>query len=131
MNLTVTTNVSFGGRRRRCADDCERRSTDAIGRTPRISRLMAMAIHMDRLLREGVVSDRAELARLSYVSRARITQIMNMNFLAPDLQEEILFLPRVTKGRDPIRDHAVRKIALIPEWGKQRRMWRELRAERG
>ena len=57
------------------------------------------------------------------MSRARITQIMNLNLLAPDIQEEILFLPRVERGRDPIREHAVRAIAAVPEWGKQRRMW--------
>jgi len=35
------------------------------------------------------------------VTRARITQIMKLLNLAPDIQEEILFLPRTVKGRDP------------------------------
>lgn len=52
---------------------------------------------------------------------------MNLNLLAPDLQEDILFLPRVEGGRDPIREHAIRAIAAVPDWGKQRRMWREVR----
>ncbi len=60
------------------------------------------------------------------MSRARVTQIMNLNFLAPDIQEEILFLPRVERGRDPVREHAVRAIAATAEWGKQRRMWEAL-----
>jgi hypothetical protein len=45
--------------------------------------------------------DYAQLARLWQVSRARLTQTMNLH-LAPDIQEAILFLPRVLRGRDPI-----------------------------
>lgn len=61
---------------------------------PRIARLMALAIHFDGLIREGVVKNYADLARLGGVSRARITQIMNLLNLPPWKQEEILFLPR-------------------------------------
>src|SRR5262245_15082590 len=59
-------------------------------RVPRISRLMALAIRFDELLRKGEVKDYAELARLGHVTRARVTQIMNLLNLAPDLQEQIL-----------------------------------------
>ncbi len=52
---------------------------------------------------------------------------MNLNVLAPDLQEDILFLPRVESGRDPVREHAIRHIAATADWGKQRRMWADLR----
>jgi hypothetical protein len=64
------------------------------GRVPRVSRLMALAIRFDQLIRAGVVADQAELARLGHVTRARLTQIMNLLCLAPDIQEAILFLPR-------------------------------------
>ena len=37
-----------------------------------------------------------------------------------------MFLPRVERGRDPIREHAVRAIAAVPGWGKQRRMCRRV-----
>ena len=89
---------------------------------------MALAIHMQRLIDEGVVRDYAELARLAHVSRARITQIMNLSSLAPDIQEEILFLPRVHSGRDPTRNHAIRHIAATADWGTQRRVWADLQA---
>ena len=62
------------------------------------------------------------------MSRARITQIVSLNLLARDVQEEILFLPRVERGRDPIREHAVRAIAVTEDWAMQRRMWRGLHA---
>ena len=66
----------------------------------------------------------SELVRISHVSRVRVTQIMNLNFPPPDSQEDLLFLPRVECGRDPIREHAVRPIAAELDWRKQRRMWR-------
>lgn len=94
------------------------------GSIPRISRLMALAIRMDLLVQSGEVADYADLARLGHVTRARITQIMNFLNLAPDIQEEILFLPRTEKGRDPIRERQIRPITAVLDWRKQRKMWR-------
>ena len=93
------------------------------GRIPRITRLMALAIRFEQLVRSGEVSDYADLARLGHVSRPRITQIMNLLNLAPDIQEAILFLPRVHSGDDPITEHQVRGIAGEMEWGEQREKW--------
>ncbi|MFQ3578029.1 MAG: hypothetical protein SNJ52_03340 [Verrucomicrobiia bacterium] len=59
---------------------------------PQVSRLMALAINFDGLIRDGVVRHYADLARLGGVSRARITQIMNLLNLPPWKQEELLFL---------------------------------------
>lgn len=99
-----------------------------LGSVPRVSRLLALALHMDDLRRQGEVTDYAELARLSMVTRARMTQIMSLLLLAPDIQEEILFLPRSDGGLDPIREKAVRPIASVPDWRKQRVMWRDMKA---
>lgn len=62
------------------------------GRLPRITKMMALALRLDHLIKSGQVTDQAELARVGHVSRARLTQIMDLNLLAPDIQEEILFL---------------------------------------
>src|SRR2546430_74052 len=64
-------------------------------RVPRLARLMALALRFETLLRSGDVEDCAALARLGCVSRARISQIMNLSQLAPDIQEQILFLRHV------------------------------------
>jgi hypothetical protein len=100
------------------------------GTVPRVSKLMALAIRFDGLVQRGEVRDYADLARLGYVTRARITQIMNLLNLAPDIQEALLFLPRTLKGRAPIREHDVRPIAAVPHWSRQRRMWAKVSAER-
>ncbi len=96
--------------------------TDA-GTIPRISRLLALAHKFDGLLRAGVVTDQAELARLGHVTRARMTQVMNLLLLAPDIQQAILYLPRTVKGRDPIREIHIRPIAAEVDWDQQRQMW--------
>ena len=87
---------------------------------------MALAIRFDGLIRDGVVADQAALARLGHVTRARITQIMNLLNLAPDIQEEILFLPPVCKGRDGVMERRVRKVAAMADWRMQRKMWHHL-----
>ena len=72
------------------------------GRVPRVSRLLALAVRCEHLVRTGSIPTYAALAQLGRVSRARISQIMNLLVLAPDIQEELLFLPRTERGRDPI-----------------------------
>jgi hypothetical protein len=98
----------------------------ALGRLPRVSRLMALAIKFDGMVAHGDVHDYAELARLGYVTRARITQLMNLLNLAPDIQEQILFLPPTTEGRERVSERSLRKLTRIKTWARQRRMWQEL-----
>src|SRR5690606_7316676 len=93
------------------------------GRVPRIARLMALAIKFDRLIAESAIRDQAHLAELGHVTRARVTQIMNLLYLAPDIQEAILPLPRVRSGKDPITERDVRPLCAEPSWARQRAMW--------
>ena len=96
---------------------------------PRISKLMALALCFDRLIKDGEITDQAELARLGQVSRARMTQIMNLLLLVPDIQKEILFLLRTHEGRDAIREIIVRSTAAVLDWRKQLRLWKQLLAD--
>ena len=95
-------------------------------RVSRVSKLMALAIRFDQMIQDGVVADQAELAGLGHVSRPRLTQIMNLLLLAPDIQEHILFLPETTRGRDTITEKQLRPIAAKADWRKQRRLWCKL-----
>ncbi len=96
------------------------------GRLPHVAKLMALAIRLDDLVRSGTVTTFAELARLGQVSRARITQILNLVNLAPDIQEAILFLPRTERGRAGIILRDLQPVAAAVDWNKQRRMWARL-----
>jgi hypothetical protein len=94
------------------------------GRVPKVARLMALAVRLQGLLDRGDVRGMADLARAGHVSRARVTQVMNLLMLAPDIQEQVLLMPPVTAGRDPVREWQLRPVAAEPLWAEQRRMWR-------
>ena len=89
---------------------------------PRIARLMALAIRFDRQLRAQEFRDYTEIAHLGRVTRARMTQIMKLLDLAPDIQEQILFLPNV-KG---LNERNLRPIVSRLAWNEQRRMFQKL-----
>ena len=95
-------------------------------RVPRVARLMALAIHFDGMLRKGVVADQSELADICNVTQPRMTQIMNLLHLAPDIQEQILFLPPVASGRDAVAERHLRELAAETAWTSQRDKWRRL-----
>ena len=90
-------------------------------RIPRITRLIALAIKFQDMVDRREVRDYADLARLGYVSRARITQIMNLLNLAPDIQEQILFLGDGSgEQHSQIREPTVRPLTQLVEWDAQR-----------
>lgn len=93
-------------------------------RPSRIGCLVALAHRFEGLLRSGVVKDYAELARLGHVTRARVTQIMNLLNLAPEIQEYLLFLPAAPGQRVTERD--LRRIAAEVRWDRQRTMFGHL-----
>jgi len=88
----------------------------------RIARLMALAIRFGGLLQDETIRDYAELARLGCVTRARMTQIMKLRYLAPDIQERILFLPPV-KG---LNERNLRPVGSRIDWGEQRRLFQKI-----
>jgi hypothetical protein len=92
---------------------------------PRIARLMALAIKFQDTVDLGEVRDYADLARLGYVSRARITQIMNLLNLAPDIQEELL-TPSPLPAEETIPERSLRHVTAVVEWSQQRTLWNEL-----
>ena len=105
---------------------CPRPEAPATPRVPRITRLMALAIKLQDMVDRGEVRDYADLARLGYVSRARITQIMNLLNLAPDIQEEILWL-RPTGYTTKVRaERILRGLVSRVGWSEQRQFWRGL-----
>lgn len=100
------------------------------GHIPRISRLMALAIRFEQLIRDGVIKDQAELARLAFISPARVTQIMDLLMLAPDIQEALLFLPPIRKGRDPVTERDMRVMLKEMAWDQQENAWNFLVRDR-
>lgn len=91
-------------------------------RIARVARVLALAHHWQGLLRSGAVRDQADLARLVGVSRARVTQVMSLLWLAPDLQLKVL------GGLESPTERRLRQAARHQEWRAQREALRCARA---
>lgn len=124
---TVTKPIKFEsrGRRKRAVVGAvpEPAHNAAVIRVPRVARLMALAIRYDQLLRDGVVTNQSELARLAHVTQPRMTQIMNLLHLAPDIQEAVLTLPPVPNGHESVTERTLRPISGLHSWRRQRAAW--------
>ena len=94
---------------------------------PHVAGLMALALKYEGLLRSGAVKDYAALARLGKVTRARVSQVMSLIHLAPQIQEELLFLPPASPRRAGVILADLQPIAALHDWERQRRCWRRLR----
>jgi hypothetical protein len=130
-SITIACQVHFAGRGRGNRRRLERGpEPEAVapppGRVPRVSRLLALALRLEERVRSGELTNYSEVAVLGHVTRARVSQIMNLLNLAPDIQEALLFLPRTQRGRDPIIVRDLQPIATIPDWRKQRVLWQHL-----
>src|ERR1700676_5359859 len=97
------------------------------GRLPRVTQVLALAIHFEDMIRQGEAKDYADVARLAGLCRERISQVMRLTYLAPDIQVELLYLPATPTGRYPISETSVRKIANILCWKQQREQWLQLK----
>jgi hypothetical protein len=96
-------------------------------RLPRVVKLLALAHRFEGLIRAGQFRDYAKIAAVGHATRARLSQIMSLLNLAPDIQEALLCLPRVERGRDPIILADLMPITMELEWTRQRRLWKAIR----
>ena len=109
---------SYGIEKSRKAPD----GAAARGSIPRVARLMALAIRLEGLVREGTIQDYAEAARIGRVTRARMTQIIKLLDLAPDIQESILFLPPLPH----LNERNLRPVVAEVAWDDQRRRFQRI-----
>jgi hypothetical protein len=92
---------------------------------PRITRLMALAIKFQEMVDRGEVRDYADLARLGLVSRARITQIMNLLNLPPQLQDNMMLDPEQAAAIS-VSESQLRKITSLVLWRDQLDAWEQI-----
>jgi len=127
MTAGVPLEIRFSLRTKLRPREPTEQALSARGRLPRITQVLALAIHLEEMIRRGEAKDYADLARFSCLSRERISQIVRLNYLAPDIQVELLYLSPTTSGRFPISETALRKIANLLSWVDQRREWKALK----
>ena len=93
-----------------------------VRRPARVARMLALAHRIQRAIDAGTFADRADVATRLGLTRARITQVLDLVLLAPDIQALVLDLEAVD-GVEPLSEHAIRPLVRIPAWGEQRVLW--------
>lgn len=93
-----------------------------VRRPAKVARMLALGHHLQRLIDQGLVADRAGLARKLGLTRARVTQLLDLLLLAPDLQVAVLELEAVD-GVEPMVERALRTVAHAGSWAEQREVW--------
>ena len=97
-----------------------------VPRVPRVAKLVALALKFEGQVRGGDAIDYADLARLGQVTRARISQVVDLVNLAPDILEELLFMTVPQGARDPVTERDLRPLLRTSDWREQRVAWRTL-----
>lgn len=95
---------------------------ESLRRPAKVARMLALAHHLQRAIDQGLVADRAAVARYLGLTRARVTQLLDLLLLCPRLQERVLTLEAVD-GVEPMAERALRSVAHAGPWEAQRRAW--------
>ena len=83
-------------------------------KTPRVVEFLRKAIAWQSLLESGEFTSQGEIATREGITRARVTQIMGMLHLAPEIREKILSMPN-TIHRPQISERMLRPIGTITD----------------
>jgi hypothetical protein len=94
-------------------------------RPARVAYMLALALRIEKMIAKGELVDRADAAATFGFTRARITQLLALTLLAPDIQEAILFL-EVDDGVERISERSLRPVARLDDWQEQRALWVKL-----
>ena len=109
------------------SDDPPPPPPEPVRRPARVARMLALAHRLQQSIDSGEIEDRAALARRYELTRARITQLLNLTLLAPDIQESVLSLESVD-GLEPTSERALREVSWALDWGEQRKRWEQQRS---
>ncbi|PID37644.1 MAG: hypothetical protein CSA65_04105 [Proteobacteria bacterium] len=121
--------IAFRPRQRRTQARVKRRRRQLAELRPaRVARRLALAHRIAADIEAGRYKDYADVARRHVLTRARLTQLMNLLLLAPDIQEEVLAL-EFPVGREPVTERTLRRVLASLCWEDQRAAWAELRPE--
>jgi hypothetical protein len=89
--------------------------------------MVALAHHLGAAIARGQLPSAAAVAFQLGLSPARLTYLLDLRLLAPDIQEELLFLEAVD-GEEPLSERVLRTVVYAGTWEAQRQRWRELKA---
>ncbi|WP_375757407.1 hypothetical protein [Corallococcus exercitus] len=101
---------------------------EPVRRPAKVAQQLALAHHLQAAIDRGAVADRAAVARKLGLTRARVTQLLDLLMLAPDLQDAVLALEAVD-GAEPLAERTLRTVAHVGTWAEQRAAWGQLKVE--
>jgi len=89
------------------------------------ARMLALAHHFEAAIEAGTLNGPSDAGRRIGITSERVTQVLTLRYLAPDIQEDVLFL-EVTGGSEPFTENDLRKVARVLSWALQRRLYARL-----
>jgi hypothetical protein len=98
---------------------------EPVRRPAKVARMLALAHHLQGAIDRGLVADRAAVARKLGLTRARVTQLLDLLLLAPDLQAAVLAMEAVD-GAEPMAERTLRAVVHAGTWAEQRAAWTKL-----
>ena len=101
---------------------------EPVRRPAHVARMLALAHHLQGAIDRGLVPDRAAVARRLGFTRARITQLLDLLLLAPDIQVKVLEMEAVD-GREPASERTLLAVVRAGSWAEQRAAWAALRGQ--
>jgi hypothetical protein len=86
---------------------------------PTLTRFLVLGHRLEQLVRDGVVQDFTQLATIFGISKGRVTHLVNLTLLAPDIQEQMLWL-NIPDMRSPhLYERSLRQLTLVVDWNHQ------------
>lgn len=107
MSATVKFKVDFA------PEPVSTRPTVTSKPVPRVARMLALAYFIEKTIEDGTLADYAHAARVLQLSRARLSQVLNLKLLAPSIQAQIL------TGEIQTWERVLRKVLQTPVWKEQ------------
>ena len=95
---------------------------EPVRRPARVAVMLALAWKIRGAIDEGVVESQAEVAERLGLTRARVTQVMDLTLLPVSVQERVLFLEAVD-GVEVVTERGLRGVAHLVGWAEQMAVW--------
>ncbi len=117
---TVVVGLLFRVRRGRQKRFVAKQPPELAKRPAKVALQLALAHRIQRAIETGEIRDQAKAAKLLGLTRARVSQLMDLTLLAPDIQEQLL-----NGDATGLSERALRSVSAIGDWNGQRRAMTE------
>jgi hypothetical protein len=117
--------VRVRGRKARYAAEEPQERVETVRRPAKAAQLLALAHHLREAIESGRLPDGASVARTLGFTRARISQILDLTLLAPDIQETVLALEAVDGAEPGVNERVLRCVVHAASWREQRERFAE------